>query len=279
VTFAPDRGDRDFHHRYIVTPEQVDAYDRDGVVLLPGLAGPDWLERLRQGIERSLIDDKSAQPNAYFMRLRLWEHDPDLRAFCFESAVPEAAAQLMRTDKVNLLYDQAFVKEPSSNAPTPWHNDQPYWPVRGTEIVTLWVACDPVTSENGGLEFVRGSHRLNKWYRPWDVDDTGAIIKTFYGDEDQDFEDLPDIEGDRSRYDIVSWDMKPGDAVAFHGLMLHGAPGNRRPDLRRRAYSIRLTGRNIRYFAGKVWNTFITNPSLKNGDILDSPQYPVVFGK
>lgn len=206
---------------YRVSAETIAAYDRDGAVLLPGLADAGWIERLRAGVERSLIDSATGEASAYFKRLRMWESDPDLRAFCFESAVPSVAAQLLQTDRVNLLYDQVFVKEPGSLAPTPWHNDQPYWPVRGTQLLTLWVACDAVTLANGGLEFVRGSHRQSRWYRPFDTDDTGRVTETFRGDEDREFEDMPDIEAARSGLDIVSWEMQPGDALAFHALTLH----------------------------------------------------------
>ncbi|MFO1056128.1 MAG: phytanoyl-CoA dioxygenase family protein [Dongiaceae bacterium] len=262
---------------YRVGPETIAAYDRDGAVLLRGLADAGWIERVRAGIERSLVDRATGEASAYFKRLRMWESDADLRAFCLHSAVPSVAAQLLQTDRVNLLYDQVFVKEPGSFAPTPWHNDQPYWPVRGTQLLTLWVACDPVTLANGGLEFVRGSHRQSRWYRPFDTDETGRVTEIFKGDEDRDFEDMPDIEAARDRLDIVSWEMQPGDALAFHALTLHAARGNGEARQRRRAYAIRLTGRDVRYYAGRVWNSYITNPALQTGDRLDGPQYPVVY--
>jgi hypothetical protein len=39
-----------------------------------------------------------------------------------------------------------------------------------------------------------------------------------------------------------------------------------------------MTGRDVRYYGGKVWNEFIMNPALKTGDPLDSDQYPVLYG-
>ena len=265
-------------HRYRVSEEQIAAYDRDGAVFLPRVADAQWVERCRRGIEGSLIDKKTGQLSAYFKRLRVWEHDPDLRDFCLQSPISEIAAQMLRTDKINLLYDQVFVKEPKSDAPTPWHNDQPYWPVRGTQVITLWVAFDPVTLDNGGLEFIRGSHKLSKWYRPFDSDEAGRMTTPFIGDDDDQYEDLPDFDTNRSQYDIVSWDMQPGDAIAFHSLAVHGARANNRPDLRRRAYAVRMTGRDVRYYGAKVWNEYIMNPALKTGDPLDSEQYPVLYG-
>lgn len=268
----------DAERRYRVTPEQITAYEADGAVLLPQVADAGWVERCRAGIERSLTDNKTGEASAYFLRLRVWESDPDLRDFCMDSPVPAIAAQLLHTDKINMLYDQVFVKEPGTDAPTPWHNDQPYWPVRGSQVVTLWIAFDPVTLENGGLEFIRGSHKLSKWYRPYTSDDSGNVTEQFHGDEDDSYDELPDFNTDRDQYEILSWEMKPGDAIAFHALTVHGARGNKRRDARRRAYAIRMTGRDVRYYGGKVWNQYIMNPALKTGDPLDSTQYPVLFG-
>jgi hypothetical protein len=66
--------------------------------------------------------------------------------------------------------------------------------------------------------------------------------------------------------------------ITFHSLTVHSARANNRPDLRRRAYAVRMTGRDVRYYGGKVWNEFIMNPALKTGDPLDSDQYPVLYG-
>lgn len=262
--------------RYRVTASQIEAYDRDGVVLLPGVIAEDAaIRRLHAAVERILAEEASGTRN-YFKRLRMWERDPEFRSVLFDSAVPHAAAQLLATDKLNLLYDQLFVKEPGSNFPTPWHNDHPYWPVRGTQVVTLWIALDKVTLDNGGLEFVRGSHKQSRWYRPFTTDASGGIVGHFEGG-DTEFEDVPDIDGQRDRYDIVSFNLNPGDAIAFHSLTLHGAPGNTHSNARRRALSIRMAGSDVVYYDGPVWNEDIVNPALKAGDALDSEQYPVIY--
>lgn len=261
---------------YRVPAEMIIAYDTDGVVRVPGVADGETVERLRGAID-DILDSEAGTEVNYFKRLRIWERNQAFRDFCLNSALPQIAGQLLSSEKVNLFYDQLFVKEAGSNAPTPWHNDLPYWPVRGNQVVTFWVALDPVTLENGGVEFVRGSHKLSKWYRPFSSDNSGRLTGSFQGDDNDPYEDLPDIEGDRSKFDIVSYDLEPGDALAFHGLTLHGARGNTRSDRRRRGYAIRLTGGDVRYHAGKVWNEDIVNPSLKSGDLLDSDQYPVVL--
>jgi len=260
---------------YAVSADQVEAYDRDGVVLLPKLLDGAGVEALREATERILAEEKEAARN-YFKRLRMWERDPGFRDLLFKSALGSAAAQLVQSDKINLLYDQLFVKEPGGNFETPWHNDHPYWPVRGSQVVTLWIALDTVTLSNGGLEFVRGSHKQSRWYRPFTTDLKGEVVSA-YGKDDDEYEDMPDINANRDKFDIVSFDLQPGDAIAFHSLMLHGAPGNSTSTTRRRGVSVRVAGGDVVYFDGPVWNHDITNPALKGGDPLDSEQYPVIY--
>ncbi len=67
-----------------------------------------------------------------------------MKHLCIESHLPTVVAGLLNTTQVNFFYDQVFTKEPGSASPTPWHNDQPYWPVRGSGVMTLWLALDDI---------------------------------------------------------------------------------------------------------------------------------------
>ena len=55
-------------------------------------------------------------------------------------------------------------KEPGTTSPTPWHYDEAYWPVFGTQICNLWTALDSIPKETA-LRFIRSSHRLKTDYR------------------------------------------------------------------------------------------------------------------
>ena len=68
-------------------------------------------------------------------------------------------------DRVSLFYDQAFIKEPGTQSATDWHQDLPFWPALGNDIVSLWVALTPVTVEGSGVEYVAGSHKWGKFYQ------------------------------------------------------------------------------------------------------------------
>ena len=94
--------------------------------------------------------------------------------------------------------------------------------------------------------------------------------------ETDQFEPLPDVDSHRQDFDIASFDLEPGDAVVFHALMLHGAPGNN-STRRRRALSVRFTGEDARFVQRKKMITLLRDPGLKAGDPLDSDLFPVVW--
>ena len=68
-----------------------------------------------------------------------------------------------------------------------------------------------------------------------------------------------------------------GDAVAFHALTLHHAPGNPGTKSARKGYSLRFMGSEVRYKETPGMNRLVLNPDLRDGDSMDSEQYPVVF--
>ena len=254
-------------------------FDRDGVVLLPGVIDADRVERLRAAVERDIASPgpychgyESEQGKGRFHgNMRLWEHDPDFADYCRHSALPSLAAELLGAERVVLFYDQLFVKEPGTPDRTRWHNDQPYWPVRGWPVLSFWLALDPVTRTSGALEFIAGSHRWDRWFQPEPFAPGGAAYEPGPG-----FETAPDFDAERGAHRFLSWDMQPGDLLAFHALTVHGAGGNETSQLRRRGYTVRYCGEAARYYAGPGSHPGLRNPELDDGAPLESAQYPRV---
>ena len=251
-------------------------FDRDGAVLMKGVVPAAWLGVLADAVERDIAEPgpffNGYRPEAgrFHGNLRIWETHEGFRAFCCEGPLRAVAARFLGAGRLNLFYDQLFVKEPGTPQPTRWHNDQPYWPVRGWPVMSFWLPLDPVTRESGALSFVAGSHRWERWFQPEPFAKGGAEYERGEG-----YEPMPDI--DAGGYDILSWDMEPGDALAFHALTVHGAGGNLTSGTRRRGYAVRYCGEGCAYFAGPGPNNNLRNPALADGDPLDSAQFPVVW--
>ena len=262
-----------------IAQSDIDAYDRDGALPLRGVVGSADLQRLADAIE-----DDIRQPGPFYHgydsdegrfhgNLRLWETHHTFRDICLNSDLPQIAQSFFGGSKTNLLYDQLFVKESCMSQRTRWHNDQPYWPIRGWQVLSIWIALDETTAENGRLEFVRGSHKWGRWFQPEVFGKTDSISQY---ERNPEFEDIPDIEADRDSYEIISWDLEPGDVYLFHAMTVHGAGGNTVSDRRRRGYTIRYTGDDVVYDVRPGLSQPLVCDDLQAGQPMDSERYPVV---
>ncbi len=157
-----------------------------------------------------------------------------------DTVLSDIVTQLFAQPRAWFMYEQVFLKDNGTTRRTPWHQDTPYLPVEGNELAVLWVTFEPLTAKHA-LEFVRGSHRgpLFDGSR-FDPDDDTAPL---YGNGKLPV--LPDIERDRNSWDIVAWDIAPGDVVVFHPSILHGG-GPTLPGMRRRTLSLRYFGIDAR---------------------------------
>ncbi len=261
-----------------ISEETIERYRADGAVVVRGAVGSDWLDRLAGAIERDIADpgpfDHSydVAGGRFHGNLRIWQNDPEFEAFCRDSPVSGIARKVLGASRLNLLYDQLFIKEAGADHRTRWHNDQPYWPVRGRDVVSVWVALDRVTGANGRLEFVRGSHLWDRWFQP---EPFGPNTTTGY-DDNPDYESMVDIEADRDRYDIITWDVDPGDVYVFAGMTVHGAAGNSTVDRRRRGYTVRYCGDDVYYDPRVGVSKPLLNDALQVGDRLDSDLFPLL---
>jgi ectoine hydroxylase-related dioxygenase (phytanoyl-CoA dioxygenase family) len=261
----------------LIGEQTIRDFQQNGAVLIPGLL-TDWVKLLQQGIEKNITepgefvrDYPGENSGRFFGDYCNWQRIEEYREFLFESPAADMAMQLMGSKKARLFHEHVLVKEPNTAIPTPWHHDQPYYCVNGKQNCSLWLALDPVPKETS-VEFVSGSHRWGKWFRPERFDRSPLY-------QNDPLESLPDIEANRSQYKILSWDVKPGDVIAFHYLTLHGAPGNQSVDTRRRAFSSRWVGEDATFALrqGKTSPPF-PNTELKHGEPLDGPEFPLVRG-
>jgi len=111
------------------------------------------------------------------------------------------------------------VKAPGADEPTPWHHDHPYYCLDGFETCSLWIPLDDVPRDSA-VEFIAGSHQWGRLFQP------RMFVGEDYPPSADGFEIMPDIDGHRDDYEILSFDLEPGDCAAFHFRTVHGAPGN-----------------------------------------------------
>lgn len=229
-----------------LTDEEIQRYRDDGVIMIKGAIDPNWMALVESGIDAargnaSLVGRfMSRKVEGYQMDIFLWKRIDALRDLVYYGPFARWAQQLMGSQQVRFFYDQMFVKEPGTDAPTPWHQDLSFWPISGEQICSFWIPCDPVNRENSGLLYVKGSHKWPQRFKAISPDYVAAII-------DERMDDIPDINAHPERYELLDWDMEPGDILMFHPLTLHGSYGNQSRTRRRRALALRWVGDDVVY--------------------------------
>lgn len=292
-----------------VTAAEIDEYREAGVVRLRGILGPAWVERLGDAIDLAFYEQRERMPVHYdtsefaeqmtsagvavlsderarrienpgrFLTIvGAWTVNDGIRRLALHSPLGYVAGCLFGARKVNFYDDQVLTKEPETREYTAFHTDEPYYHLRGDQVCGMWVSPDVVTVDSGAMQYVRGSHRWPSFFKPnafvsqMTLDTAGMS-----GSEDHQ-QPLPDIEGHREDYDIVTHTSEPGDVIVHHSRLIHGSGPNYRADTPRRAVSLRYTGDDVTY-----WFHRSAPPqphhrhALQDGDPIDCEQFPLVW--
>lgn len=224
-----------------ITQEDIDAYNRDGVVCLRQVFHSEWVELLQPIAKEARLDRSKfgllpTVGSARYMARTI----PEFRAYAFESPLGEAVGKVLQSKQVRFFFDELFSKEPNSKTQTIWHSDRAGWPVTGHMAPSFWTALTPITKANS-LECIAGSHYHDQLYWLFSPNARQMIRP-----EDRPIQ--PDAQALRGEdgIEFLSWDMEPGDALVIHPWTLHFSSGNPADDWRF-AISTRVFGDDIRW--------------------------------
>ncbi|MGF1596112.1 MAG: phytanoyl-CoA dioxygenase family protein [Acidimicrobiales bacterium] len=121
-----------------------------------------------------------------------------------------------------------------------------------------------------------GSHTVTHWYDQLFVKEPGSEVPTPWH---HDLTFWPDIDAARSDFDLLSWEMEPGDVLLFHPLIVHGSSGNRSRTTRRRALASRWAGDDVVYDPRPHTMPIPPKHGLEPGEHLGGPIFPLVLGQ
>ena len=272
-----------------VTEGDIETFSSEGVVCLRGVIGLDWIERLREGVNHTLANptergrlwhrDEHGRESRYDSQV--WRTRPEYGDFVMHSPLAEIAGRLMGATRVNFFFDAMFARTPGTQFRTPFHQDEPFWSVEGFQTCSSWMPLVPVEAASA-LEVVRGSHR---WGQKYQQTNFGALTGDARDQVDFASDDLvpfPDIDGERDRYDIASWDMEPGDVMCFNGRAIHGGSGNLPDDSELKVFNTKWCGDDVRVRFRETGmdpdhTEAMTTVGLADGDRLGTDLYPTVW--
>jgi len=252
-------------------------YRRDGVVVARNVLDRAQLDELVAAVDENLaapgpwaIDyTPSGSTGRFFGDYVNWERIDGYRHAALEGPLPQLARKLLG-EAPRFFHEHTLVKERQTHEVTPWHHDEPYYCIDGASNVSLWVSLDPVPKP-AAVEFIVGSHLWGQRFVPRKFVDHTAFIEGATG-----FELVPDIDAARDQHEIVSFEVEPGDVIAFHYRTLHTAPGTAgRTSSRRRAVSFRYLGSDAR-FATRPWLHSPPYEPITPGEPLDDQRFPLI---
>jgi ectoine hydroxylase-related dioxygenase (phytanoyl-CoA dioxygenase family) len=216
----------DVSSNYSLSAAQITAFQHDGHILLRGLCTNREVDAYSPEIESAAramnretrgLNERDAFGKAFLQTLNLRYASPAVMRFAYARRFARVAAQLMGVKAVRIFHEQALFKEPGGG-PTPWHQDQYYWPLDTPNTIGLWMPLVDVTPENGALVHASGSHR------------DGLIDQLSISERSNDV--FADYIA-RRKFPVTSAAMTAGDATFHYGWTLHSAPPNRSAQMRK----------------------------------------------
>lgn len=203
-----------------IPQDNIDEFQEKGHTLVKGILSEDEIAAYRPVIvgaadryntEKRALKDRDTYGKAFLQIMNLWQCDEDARKFVLGKRMAKIAADLMGVHNVRIYHDQALFKEPGGG-PTPWHQDQYYWPIDTFNTVTMWMPLVDIDVDMGMLTFASNSYTK------------GSIFNYEISDESESaFADyVKEQEFPISRANT----MRAGDATWHRGFTMHHANGN-----------------------------------------------------
>lgn len=160
----------------VLTSQQIVHYHVEGYVSLDAIASLEEIAVMRE-IYDDLFERQAGRENGEQFDLGGSDEEgvkaklpqilnpsryaPELKQMQVYANAQAVAQQLLGAD-AKVTGDHAINKPALEGVQTPWHQDEAYWdPCQLYEAMSIWIPLQDVTQENGCMQFIPGSHRLD----------------------------------------------------------------------------------------------------------------------
>jgi ectoine hydroxylase-related dioxygenase (phytanoyl-CoA dioxygenase family) len=208
-------------------------FNRNGYVLFPQVLDAGLMSEARAHLEWLMQQHPDVRPEQ--LGHTLVANDPFWLRLVSDNRLLDIAEMFIGPN-IALFASHYIAKPPFDGQPVLWHQDGSYWPLDPMEVVTLWLAVDDATPENGCMRVIPGSHKLDL-QEMRRRDDVQSVLSS----------SIDDSYVDESK--AVDCVLSSGGVEVHHPNIIHGSQANYSP--KRRA------GLTIRYIPA---STRITIP-------------------
>jgi hypothetical protein len=200
-----------------LTQAELDHYRERGYVIPRYRLPDDLLQRMRQSLDGLLATYTDVAPEDLANPHMLpptegTQANPFMQA-ARRPEILDMLEQLIGPDIV-LWITRVLCKPAAKGREVPWHQDGEYWPMRPLATCSVWIALDPVSTENGCMRFIPGSHKQQELYRHH-VSNRDNLVLNLELDQDQ---------FDEAR--AVNVELEPGQMSLHDVRLIHGSLAN-----------------------------------------------------
>lgn len=204
----------------IAKTDLVEQYEKDGFAVLRNVIDKDLIEETRQHVEWLIKKYPDLRPEHL--------HHPLIRndAFWVSLVTDDRLldiAELFLGPDLACFTAHYICKPPFDGHPVFWHQDGAYWKLKPMEGITLWLAVDESTPENGCLKMVPGSHKLPLQIPELKTDIPNMLFSSI---------NSTFIENLVETSETVDIMLQPGDVSIHHPQIVHGSEANTSPKRR-----------------------------------------------
>ena len=246
-----------------VTQEQIDFYEKNGFVVVPNFLSPKEVQELKDECKKlidqhirnpddqiqlkdlgskkwattqyrtavflepratqngELVVDQNAAVHKVAHGLQFDEEADATKKHLYSEKMKQLVKDLTNQESPKVIQVMYLLKPPVIGEPRPPHQDETYLQTEPQgHVFGVWIALDDATEENGCLDFVPGSHKtvpLTRFFRKL-PEPEGDLVYKYSGDAEYMHPD--------SKYEYIRCQVKSGDLVMIHGLVLHKSDPN-----------------------------------------------------
>ncbi|MBA3485518.1 MAG: phytanoyl-CoA dioxygenase family protein [Pirellulales bacterium] len=196
-------------------------YHRDGCIRVRSFLQPDLLNQVRSALDRYVRDvvpgipigDRTFESDGRTIR-NLWRmetHDPYFMTLAERPDICGLIGALVHGEPV-LMAVETFSKPPKVGSGVPPHQDNAYFCQTPPDVLTVWIAMDAATFENGTVYYLKGSHH-------------GGVLTHFPSGVAGNSMGLEKMPAHMSE-DEFSGTLEAGDALIHHCQTIHWSGPN-----------------------------------------------------
>ncbi len=208
--------------QYQLTHEEEQAYHRDGYLIKEHFFSEEETSLLyKLSLDEDVIGNSMDfnDQTGKRTRLTLWftPGDDSFGLMSRSERMVNAVTALLGTDgKVCHFHSKVMQKEPKVGGAWEWHQDYGYWYKNGflypEAMISVMLALTEASKENGCLQVLKGSHKMQRFEHSFAGEQQGA--------------DIDFVNEAEKNCELVYVGLKPGDVLFFHSNILHRSAAN-----------------------------------------------------